>query len=343
MTNKAQAIRKPRDDDQRLWDIIFGVYGKPAVMLAHKLGLFSLLGEKPRTVEEVCAALNIAQRPAETLLAVNASLGFVRRQGDRFRLTPLSEDYLLPGSPTYFGGYFDLIINNYSVCSIEALEKAVLTDKPQVYGGAEVFKSHEEQAELARGFTRAMHSISMAPALAWPSKLNLSKHRVMLDIAGGSGAHSIGATLRWPKLKAIVFDLAPVCEVAREFADAQGPKGRVTTRVGDMWNEPFPEADLHFYSYIFHDWPPDKCRFLARKSFDSLPSGGRIVVHEALYNRQKTGPFAAGAYSMIMLGWTTGRQYSGKEIREMLTGAGFAGIEIKPTFGFMSIVTGVKR
>jgi ubiquinone/menaquinone biosynthesis C-methylase UbiE len=340
---KARSIRKPRSDDSALWDVVFGAYGKPAVMVAHKLGLFPLLDEKPRTTEEVCGALKIAQRPAETLLAVSASLGFVRRQGERFRLTALSEDYLLPGSPTYFGSYFDLIINNYSVCSIDSLEKAVLTDQPQVYGGAEVFKSHQEQAELARNFTRAMHSISMGPALAWPSKLNLSKHRVMLDIAGGSGAHSIGATLKWPKLQAVVFDLAPVCEVAREFAAMQGPRGRIATHVGDMWKDPFPEADVHFYSNIFHDWSPEKCRFLARKSSVALSSGGRIIVHEALYNNQKTGPFTAGAYSMIMLGWTAGgRQHAGKEIAQMLNDAGFTRIQITPTFGVMSIVTGRK-
>jgi len=340
---QTRAIPKPRSDDSALWDVVFGAYGKSAVMLAHKLGLFVLLHEKPRTAEEVCAALKIAQRPAETLLAVSASLGFVRCQGERFRLTALSEDYLLPNSPTYFGSYFDLIIDNYAVCSLDSLEKAVLTDKPQVYGGAEVFKSHEEQAQLARDFTRAMHSISMGPALAWPSKLNLSRHRLMLDIGGGSGAHSIGATLKWPKLQAAVFDLAPVCEVAREFAAVQGPQGRIATHVGDMWEDPFPQADLHFYSNIFHDWAPEKCRLLARKSFDALPSGGRIVVHEALYNNQKTGPFTAGAYSMIMLGWTSGgRQHSGKEIAQMLRDGGFTRIQITPTFGVMSIVTGRK-
>jgi hypothetical protein len=335
-------IRKPRGDDQPLWDVIFSVYGRPAVLLGHKLGLFTLLHEKPRNLAEIGAALKIAHRPAETILAVSASLGFVRLQGDRFRLTPLSEDYLLPAGPAYFGNYFDLIINNYSVCSIEALEKAVLTDKPQVYSGAEVFKSHDEQAELARGFTRAMHSISMAPALAWPSKLNLSKHRVMLDVAGGSGAHCIGATSRWPKLKAIVFDLAPVCEVAKDFARQYGLQNRISTRVGDMWNDPFPPADLHFYNYIFHDWPLDKCRFLTRKSFESLKSGGRLIVSEVLYNDNKAGPFAAAAYSMIMLGWTTGRQYSGRELSEMLTDANFVDVTVKKTFGYMSIVTGRK-
>lgn len=32
--------RKPRTDDRPLWDIVFGVYGYPALLLAHKLKLF---------------------------------------------------------------------------------------------------------------------------------------------------------------------------------------------------------------------------------------------------------------------------------------------------------------
>ena len=164
----------------------------------------------------------------------------------------------------------------------------------------------------------------------------------MLDVAGGSGAHCIGATMRWPKLKAIVFDIAPVCEVAESFAKQYGLQNRISTHVGDMWSDPFPPADLHFYNYIFHDWPPDKCRFLARKSFESLKPGGRLIVSEVLYNAHKTGPFAAAAYTMIMLGWTSGRQYSGRELSEMLRDANFVDITVKPTFGYMSIVTGRK-
>ena len=40
-----------------------------------------------------------------------------------------------------------------------------------------------------------------------------------------------------------------------------------------------------------------------------------------LYNDEKTGPFPI-AFSMIMLGWTEGEQYSGMEISEMLCEAG---------------------
>jgi hypothetical protein len=340
---KKPSIRKPRVDDRKLWDVVFSVYGAPAVLLAHKLKLFPFLAQKARSFAEICAHLSIAARPAETILAANAALGFVKLKGGRYTLTPHSEDYLLEESPTYFGSYFDLIINNYSVCSIESLEKAVRTDAPQVYGGVELFRSHEDQANLARSFTRAMHSISMAPAMAWPHAVDLSRCKVMLDVAGGSGAHCIGAVTRWPKLRATVFDMAPVCEVANEIAQQVGLQDRISTHTGDIWKDPFPPADLHFYSYIYHDWPPDKCRFLSRKSFESLNRGGRIIVHEVLYNKDKTGPFAAAAYTMIMLGWTTGRQYSGRELSEMLREAGFEDIRVKPTFGYLSIVTGVKR
>ena len=220
---KKSSIRRSRVDDRKLWDVVFSVYGAPAVLLAHKLKLFPFLAEKPRSFAEICGHLGLAARPIETILAANAARGFVKLKSGRYTLTPLSEDYLLEGSPTYFGSYFDLIINNYSVCSIESLEKAVRTDSPQVYGGAELFKSHEEQANLARSFTRAMHSISMAPALAWPSAIDFSKCKMMLDVAGGSGAHCIGAVTRWPKLRATVFDIAPVCEVANEISATSRP------------------------------------------------------------------------------------------------------------------------
>src|SRR6185369_17533102 len=104
-----------------------------------------------------------------------------------------------------FGPYLDLTIANSSVYSLESLEKALFTDAQQVYGGGrEMFTVHDEQAELARVFTLSMHASSMGPGLSWPGLLDLSKTRQMLDVGGGSGAHSIGACLRWPNLRATI-------------------------------------------------------------------------------------------------------------------------------------------
>lgn len=337
-------IRGPRTDDRRPRDIIFGIYGYPAVLVAHDLKLFPLLGERPCTLPEVCGKLGLDPRPAQALLTVCTALELVYVEGDRYALTPLAEDYFLDRSPTYLGGLLDLMTANYAMFSFEKVKQAVLTNDPQVYRGQNWIKSHSEQADRSRAFTRAMHNLSMGPALVWPDVVDLDEHRLMLDIGGGSGAHSIGVTQRWHRLHATVFDLAPVCDVAAEFVARHGLQHRIGTQVGDMWSETaFPPADLHFYSQICHDWPPEKCRFLTRKSFQSLASGGRIILHEILYNDEKTGPFAAAAVSINMLLWTEGgRQYSGRELCAMLSDAGFTDLKVQPTFGYWSIVSGRK-
>ena len=76
----------------------------------------------------MCEALGIKRRPAEAILTAATALGFLELRDARYSLTALAEDYLLDGSPTYFGTYLDLIIANYSVCSLDKLEKAVQTD-----------------------------------------------------------------------------------------------------------------------------------------------------------------------------------------------------------------------
>lgn len=342
MEKPVGAIRKPRTDDRRIWDIFLAARGYQAVLVAHELGLFRLLAERPRALAEICQVLRIARRPAEALLAIVSSLGLARLDGDGYSITELAEDYLLEESPTYFGRVFDLAIANPALYSVEALKNAILTDSPQAYGGNDIWQSHQKRAERAQAFTLAMHSTSMGPALAWPEMVDLGAYRTMLDVGGGSGAHSIGAASAWPNLRPVVFDLAPVCEMAKRLAARYGLEGRIETHPGDMWCDPFPPAEVHFYSMIFHDWPEQRCRALTRKSFESLAAGGRIIIHEMLFDDDRSGPLAVAAENIATLLWVPGQQHSGRELRAMLSQGGFIDIEVKPTFGYWSIVTGRK-
>ena len=217
--HSATAIRKPRTDDRPLWEVYWGAYGYFAVHIAHGVGVFTLLANGPQTLDEVCQALGLKRRAAEAILSVCTSHSLLELRNGRYVLTAVAEDYLLPASPTYFGGQFDWNLAHPEIVTLDRLQRAVLTNKPQVYeGGEQMFRTHEKEAELAKQFTRAMHSASMGPATVWPEKIELSGHRVLLDVGGGSGAHAIGALLRWPHLHGIVLDRPPVCEVAREYA-----------------------------------------------------------------------------------------------------------------------------
>ncbi len=342
--NRELLTQQPQTDEQKLWDIInVGCVGYRTFLVAHDLGLFSLLANQPQTLTEICEGLQIKHRAAEALLSMNVSLGLLDIDNRGYALTQLAKDYLLENSPKYIGGFLDLAIANNQIYSFDSIKQAVLTNTSQVYSGEKLFQAHEEQLTLAQSFTRGMHNHSMAAALVWPQMIDLSKHRRLLDIGGGSGAHSIGAALKWKNLQATILDMPVICEIAQEFLVQYDLQNRITTESNDMWNQPFPSADVHFYADIYHDWPVEKGQFLTQKSFDSLEPGGRIIIHEMLYdNEQKLGAPAVAAYNMIMLICTEGQQYSGAELSKMLSDAGFVDIEVLPTSGYWGIVTGCK-
>ena len=73
-------------------------------------------------------------------------------------------------------------------------------------------------------------------------------------------------------------------------------------------------------------------------------SGGLLVatVSRQRVDDDKKGPYTPVAVSVAGLTWTEGKQYTGKEISEILSAVGFELIQVIPTFGYWSIVIGTK-
>lgn len=266
-----RAITPPTHDDLLVWNVVGGVYSYPAALIAHKLGLFRLLGSRAGTADEVAAALEIPRRSARALLSNAAALGFLAADQGRYRLTLVAEEYLLPESPHYFGHYWDAKINSSWVWSLDSLEKAVRTGVPQPVP-EEIYSFYGDDSSLTEEFTLDMRAMG-APAQVWPKLIDFSGHHTMLDIGGGSGNHSIGVVCVHPPMRSIIMDLPPVPAAAEDYVKTRGFSDEVSTHAGDMFTDPFPDADVHLYSSVFLDWPLEKCRQLAEKSFRALPSG----------------------------------------------------------------------
>ena len=43
-------------DDRPIWNVLFGLWGYPAVLVAHELKFFELFADKPLTLDAICAA-----------------------------------------------------------------------------------------------------------------------------------------------------------------------------------------------------------------------------------------------------------------------------------------------
>jgi acetylserotonin N-methyltransferase len=145
-------------------------------------------------------------------------------------------------------------------------------------------------------------------------------------------------------MKLGILELPQVCELAREYARTHGVSDRIEVVASNMFKDPWPQGcDAHFLSNVFHDWDAETCRLLAKKSFDALPPGGRIHLHESLLNETRDGPPLIALYSMNMARVTErGKQYSASELEAMLSDAGFRDVRVRHLYSIFSLVSARK-
>lgn len=166
----------------------------------------------------------------------------------------------------------------------------------------------------------------------------------LMDVGCGSGVYGIEIAKAHPGLRVVLMDLKEMAAEAGKFVARADTGGRVTTAGVNMFTEEWPrEADGHFFSNVFHDWPDETCRTLAQRSFEALPSGGRIFLNEILVDDDYTGPYHAAAFSLLMLIGTLGKQYSLAEFKDILESAGFTDVAAMRTGGgYYSLVSARK-
>jgi len=155
--------------------------------------------------------------------------------------------------------------------------------------------------------------------------VDLRPFKAMLDVRGGSGAYDIELCRRYPHLRATVYDLPFVTEIAAGKIKAAGVSDRIQTIGGDFFADvSYPAGhDAVLLSMILHDWSVPRNRQILRKCYEALPSGGVIVISELLVNDDKTGPAPAALMSLNMLIETEGRNYTPAEYTAWLEEIGF--------------------
>lgn len=306
-----------------------GFWAFKTLAAAHELGLFARLdGGRSTTAAELADALRIDLRPAEMLLTGCASLGLLDKQGGRYRNAAISEAYLVPGKPTYFGGWIEMA-DKRLYAGWGKLVDALRTNRPTTWDPAVQTSLFDgEDPNMLALFWEAMHSLSTMTARALGDAYDFRRYRRLLDIGGGSGAFDIELCAQYRNLTATVFDLPHVADIAAGNVARAGLAERIDTRGGDFFGA-FPAGhDLHLFSMILHDWNEEKNKALLRRSYAALAPGGAVVISELLVDDDKTGPAPAALMSLNMLIETEGRNYTAAEYADWLIEAGFRDIEV---------------
>lgn len=333
----------PVSSQSLILDVIRSSYVLPVLLAADRAGVFSSLDGAPASSEEIACRFGISHRSAETMLGVLAAKGFLARSGGKFHLLDVAREFLLPDSPYYCGSWFD--IWRTGAVNPESVYKALFEGQPAYSDvlDADNWESAPDAAQL-RKFTASIHAASFAGAMGMAIHGDFSGVTRLLDVAGGSGCFCIALGLKYPNMELAVMELPGVCDIIPEYTARYGLGDRIRTHGADMFKDDWPTGyDAHFFSNVFHDWGPDKCRTLASKSIEALPPGGKIYLHEELANDTHDGPLETMLYSMNMVAWTRGgKQYSFAELDEMLSGAGFVNARVTYTYGRFSLVVADK-
>lgn len=331
----------PVENDTRLWDAWLGIYQAPALSVALELHIFESLKE-PADVETLRARTGYAERGLAALLGMLKSLGFLDRHDGTYQLNALSRAYLLKESPFYWGPFFRRVSQNLP--AHKTLLENVRDDKSSEARAAENWASGQIDAEMAKTVTDFMHCHSIASAVGLAQSCDFSSVKRLLDVGGGSGCYATSLAAAHPGMTATVMDLAPVCDIAKDYIERAGMSARVTTRPLDMFREAWPKGyDAHFFANIFHDWSFETCAALAASSFASLEPGGRIHLQEVLLDDSGDGPLMATAFSVLMCLGTKGQQFTFSQLRSILEKAGFTDIQARRSYGYYSLVSGLKR
>jgi hypothetical protein len=136
-----------------------------------------------------------------------------------------------------------------------------------------------------------------------------------------------------PELRGVLVDAPGVLEEAEAHLVSVGVRDRVELVEGDIFGELEARADVYLLKDVLHDWGDDACSQILRNVAATMPRSARLVLVEALQERNEPDPVASLIDVHMLTQCEGGRQRSVAELHALLDGAGLRAGRIERTFG----------
>ena len=278
---------------ERILEVGFGFWPSKVLLTAVELGVFTTLGDRAMTGQELGAALRLHQRGIWDFFDALVALGFLAREGNgpeaRYRNSPATAQFLDRNRPAYMGGILEMASARLFRFWGD-LDVALKTGQPQneiKHSQKPLFETLYEDPARLEQFMSAMRGISMPNFLALAEKFDFSRFESLCDVGGATGLLCSLVARRHPHIQCVSFDLPAVEPIARRWIEREADIGRVRTASGDFLKDPLPRADVITMGMILHDWNLEKKKHLVRLAYDALPAGGAFIAIENLIDDER--------------------------------------------------------
>ena len=307
------------------------------LLTAVELDLFTAIGNKSLSSENIASKLGTGNRATDRLLNALCAVGLVSKKKNLFSNIPAAVKFLIKGEKGYMAGLMHTsgLWKTWSTLT-GAVKKGSQTSPDPI---------KKRSPEWFEAFIAAMHHRATASAFQVVAKLDLSKTSRVLDIGGGSGAYAMAFVRAKKEITATVFDLPNVIFLTKKYVAEAGLSDRFRFAKGDYNNDEFgKDFDLVFFSAIIHINSPEKNQSLMDKAARALKPGGQVVIQDFIMDKDRTTPHFGTFFALNMLvGTEDGDTYTEAEVKSWLKKSGFTGIRRLEGEGPASMIIARKK
>lgn len=298
--------------------MIMGFRESKILLAANDLDLFTRLDRGVCSVEELSAQMKVDAHALGILMDALTAMGILSKNGATYDNREMTRTYLVKGSPHYQGQFLSFL--NYCYRQLSTLEERLM---PAGTGKSLPFVSGDE-SRFARVYAWGMDNVAKERAERIARHLDLADAEKILDLGGGAATYSMAFASMNPRLTAVVLDLPPTLEIARENIKLNGLCHRIRFLAGSYWDLDYGSGyDLVWISQVIHSLDEFQGRELIRRGAEALAPGGRLIVHDSLLAEDRASPYYAAMFSVFMLALTQGgRCHTVNETRDWLIKAG---------------------
>ncbi|MGL5058853.1 MAG: methyltransferase, partial [Microcoleus sp.] len=322
-------------DPSRILEVGFGFWASKVLLTAVELEVFTKLGDRAMTGEELGKAIDLHPRGIFDFFDALVALKFLDREGDGteglYRNTEATAKFLDKNQPGYIGGILEMC-NDRLFKSWSDLGPALKTGKPQSEikdSEKPVFETLYEDIPRLEQFIGAMRGISRGNFQAFAEKFDFSPYKTLCDVGGASGLLSVLVATRHPHMQCISFDLPQVEPIAKKSIEQAQLGDRIQVISGDFFTDALPKADVISMSTILHDWNLENKKHLIRLAYEALPENGAFVAIENLIDdsrRENAFGLMMSLNMLIEIG--DGFDFTGADFWSWCQEAGFKRYEV---------------
>ncbi|UCD30282.1 MAG: methyltransferase [Planctomycetota bacterium] len=307
------------------------------VVAAERLQVFRKLHGRKLSAAAIGRMIGVRGWRLEAFLAALVSVGLLKKTGKLYSNTALTSKYYVRERSIFWTRLFsEECRRDYQAFSV--LEEMLTTEKSyaSILGieSRDYIKEMKRNPQWAHDFTHMLYHYHLPHARSLAENLDLSNHRSVLDVGGGSGVMSMALVRRYKHLKACVLDIEPVIHVAKKIIRRERLTRRIDTMIGDMTRH-IPDG---YDVVMFCDAELGGVSTL-KMAYDSLPGGGLVVLVEDFSSEDWTVPLYR---LMWQLRSNTFWLHSKQQMVTMLRKSGFVAVRSRRIYKDTWLITGRK-